>query len=158
LAGCLALVAEAPPLADRLRDWGEGFERDLIAALLARLGIVPREPAEDRALATALITALQSRQQPIDRIFFDWRGGCDPGAEAYPHEAFRDLAGQLHGRTSPEAREHPYWSDNGPCSMHIEEVESLWSAISEHDDWVPFEAKIAAVRRMGEAHQGSGNA
>ena len=158
LAGCLALVAEAPPLADRLRDWGEGFERDLIAALLARLGIVPREPAEDRALATALITALQSRQQPIDRIFFDWRGGCDPGAEAYPHEAFRDLAGQLHGRTNPEAREHPYWSDNGPCSMHIEEVESLWSAISGHDDWAPFEAKIAAVRRMGEAHQGSGNA
>ena len=35
--------------------------------------------------------------------------------------------------------------------MHIEEVESLWSAIAEHDDWTAFEAKVAAVRRMGKA-------
>jgi hypothetical protein len=37
--------------------------------------------------------------------------------------------------------------------MHIEEVEALWSAIDTADDWRPFEAKIAAVRRMGEAHR-----
>ena len=35
--------------------------------------------------------------------------------------------------------------------MHIEEVEAIWAAIAEHDDWPPFEAKIAAIRRMGEA-------
>jgi hypothetical protein len=35
--------------------------------------------------------------------------------------------------------------------MHIEEVEAIWSAIAEHDDWGPLEAKVAAVRRMGEA-------
>jgi hypothetical protein len=35
--------------------------------------------------------------------------------------------------------------------MLIDEVEAIWSAISERDDWAPFEAKIAAVRRMGEA-------
>ena len=35
--------------------------------------------------------------------------------------------------------------------MHIEEVESIWSDIANHDDWRPFEAKIAAIRRMGEA-------
>ena len=35
--------------------------------------------------------------------------------------------------------------------MHIEEVEAIWSAIDERDDWAPLHAKIAAVRRMGEA-------
>jgi hypothetical protein len=35
--------------------------------------------------------------------------------------------------------------------MHIDEVEAIWSAIAERDDWRPFEAKIAAVRRLGEA-------
>ena len=35
--------------------------------------------------------------------------------------------------------------------MLIDEVEAIWSAIAEHDDWAPFEAKIAAVRRMGDA-------
>ena len=35
--------------------------------------------------------------------------------------------------------------------MHIEEVEAIWSAIDEADDWAPLHAKLAAVRRMGEA-------
>jgi hypothetical protein len=35
--------------------------------------------------------------------------------------------------------------------MHIEEVEAIWSAIAERDDWNPFETKVAAIRRMGEA-------
>jgi hypothetical protein len=35
--------------------------------------------------------------------------------------------------------------------MHIGEVEALWSAIAERDDWGPLHAKIAAIRRMGEA-------
>ena len=35
--------------------------------------------------------------------------------------------------------------------MHIEEVEAIWSAIAERDDWRPFENKVAAIRRMGEA-------
>jgi len=35
--------------------------------------------------------------------------------------------------------------------MHIEEVEAIWSAIAERDDWQPFDDKVRAVRRMGEA-------
>jgi hypothetical protein len=35
--------------------------------------------------------------------------------------------------------------------MHIEEVEAIWTAISDKDDWAPFEAKIIAVRRLGAA-------
>ena len=35
--------------------------------------------------------------------------------------------------------------------MLIDEVETIWSAIAERDDWVPLHAKLAALRRMGEA-------
>jgi hypothetical protein len=35
--------------------------------------------------------------------------------------------------------------------MHIEEVESIWAAIADGDDWRPFHAKVSAIRRMGEA-------
>jgi len=38
--------------------------------------------------------------------------------------------------------------------MHIEEVEAIWAAIAEHDDWQPFETKVAAIRRMGDAMAG----
>jgi uncharacterized protein YdiU (UPF0061 family) len=151
LAGCLALIAEAPRLADRLRAWGQDFEEALVTALLARLGVEPRGAVADRPLAAALVRALQSREAGIDRVFFDWRGGRDPGAEVYPGEAFRELARLLEGRDHPAARQDRYWSDPDPCSMHIEEVEAIWAAIAERDEWSPFEAKVAAVRRMGEA-------
>ena len=49
------------------------------------------------------------------------------------------------------AHSHAYWSGPAPCSMHIEEVEAIWAAIAERDDWRPFEDKVRAVRRMGEA-------
>jgi hypothetical protein len=35
--------------------------------------------------------------------------------------------------------------------MLIDEVEAIWAAIAEKDDWAPFEAKVGAVRRLGEA-------
>lgn len=55
----------------------------------------------------------------------------------------------------PGALSHAYWSDDAPCSLHIEEVESIWAAIDERDDWRPLQDKIAAMRRMGEALRGA---
>ena len=155
LAACLALVVEdTKPLADMLADWGGRFEKAIVAALVRRLGVAPRGNPDDEAVAAALGRALETQAATIDRIFFDWRGGRDPGAERYPDEPFRALASLLDGRSRQPT--HPYWSDPEPCSMHIEEVEAIWSAIAEGDDWQPFEAKIAAVRRMGEAMRDEG--
>jgi hypothetical protein len=140
-------VAEGPALSDLLAAWSGRFEQALIDSMIRRLGVTPGE--NDRDVAAALINALATRAQPIDRVFFDWRGGRDPGVELYPGDAFRDLARLLQGRQRPQS--HPYWSDPEPCSMHIEEVEAIWSAIAERDDWQPFDDKVRAVRRMGEA-------
>jgi len=35
--------------------------------------------------------------------------------------------------------------------MLIDEVEAIWAAIAQRDDWSPLETKVAAIRRMGEA-------
>jgi protein adenylyltransferase len=148
-AGCLSLVAKAADLSVMLEAWSGRFESALVDALLRRLGIAPGPRESDRDLAAALIAALASREATIDRVFFDWRGGRDPGAKAYPSPPFRALARCLGGRARP--RSHAYWSDAAPCSMIIDEVEAIWSAIAERDDWQPFEDKVTAVRRMGEA-------
>ena len=156
LAGCLALIGEARSLADTLADWPVQYETALIEALLARLRVPQRGPTEDRQLAAALIEALQSRDVGIDRLFFDWRGGRRPKGDAYASPSFQALVTALEGRST--APTHPYWSDPEPCSMHIEEVEAIWAAIDQHDDWGPFEAKITAVRRMGEAMRADADA
>src|SRR5205085_44170 len=149
LGGCLSLITEAPKLSELLAEWTTRFENALADAMLQRLGIDRGTVEQDRDVAALLMSALATREQTVDRIFFDWRGGRDPGPVAYPSDAFRALAGSLKGRERAPA--HPYWSDPEPCSMHIEEVETIWSAIAERDDWRPFDNKVAAIRRMGEA-------
>jgi uncharacterized protein YdiU (UPF0061 family) len=149
LAGALTLICDAPPLAEVVQTWGDRFEDALVDALLQRLGVEPAARDGDRKLAAAIIRCLQSREVPIDRFFFDWRGGLDPGTELYSSELFRTLADQLQGRG--QGFGHDYWSDPQPCSMHIDEVESIWAGIAEHDDWTLLHDKVAAIRRMGEA-------
>jgi uncharacterized protein YdiU (UPF0061 family) len=152
-AGALSLVTDAPALSELLGDWGSRFEESLISAMLKRLGV---DRAGNDHVAELLLKALATREASIDRIFFDWRGGRDPGAERYPSDAFRALAEALAGRARTQS--HPYWSDPAPCSMHIDEVEEIWAAIAERDDWKPFEDKVNAIRRMGEALRRSDDA
>jgi len=35
--------------------------------------------------------------------------------------------------------------------MLIDEVEEIWAAIAEMDDWAPLYHKVDAIRRMGSA-------
>ena len=149
LAGCLSMIGEAPALSDLLAGWPGRFQSALLDRMMARLGIERRSEAEDLPLVSAMIKALRSRIVGIDRFFFDWRGGRVPSAEIYASGEFDDLRTLLDGRQRMVA--HPYWSDPTPCSMHIEEVESIWAAIADHDDWQPFESKIEAIRRFGDA-------
>jgi len=156
LAGCLAMIGEGPILSDLLASWPGRFEAALVERILARLGIDLAGDAENRTLTSAAIKALRSRIVGIDRFFFDWRGGRIPGDAVYAAGEFDDLRAGLEGRE--RTLSHPYWSDPAPCSMLIDEVEAIWSAIADHDDWSPFESKIDAIRRFGEAMQGSDDA
>ena len=149
LAGCLAMIGEAPALSDLLANWAARFEAALTARMIARLGVARADDAADRALVSAMLKALRSRQVGIDRFFFDWRGGRTPRDEPYGDAVFEDLRKALEGRE--RLLTHAYWSDPEPCSMLIDEVEEIWAAIGDNDDWSKFDAKIEAVRRLGDA-------
>ncbi|HYI48265.1 MAG TPA: YdiU family protein [Allosphingosinicella sp.] len=163
LALSLRTIAEADALTPRLETFPHLFQEALRDALFARLGIVPAALDEDMKLVVALEEALARKTVEIDRFFFDWRGGLsrqpDPSPARslirdapYKGTEFDALRQKVRGREPVTgARDHSYWSDPGPCSMHIEEVEAIWAAIDERDDWAPLHAKLAAVRRMGEA-------
>ena len=149
LAGCLALIAEPKPLSELLAGWPKRFETALTDRLLARLGVPKSGDGDDRALVTILLKALRTRRVGLDRMFFDWRGGRVPQSDAYAGQEFDDLRAALKGRA--RALAHPYWSDNDPCSMLIDEVEAIWSGIAAEDDWSGFDSKVTAIRRMGDA-------
>lgn len=155
LARSLRALAEAEALIPMLEEFPALYEAALRDALFARLGIRPRGDAEDLALLEALERALGEGSVSIDRFFFDWAGGRrrgpSPADDAYRADAFAAFGMRIGGFETARGMAHPYWTDPAPCSMHIEEVEAIWARIAEEDDWSAFEAKITAIRRMGEA-------
>jgi uncharacterized protein YdiU (UPF0061 family) len=156
LARSLTLVAEPEALQPALDAFPDHFRSALGAAISARLGIRPAGADRDAEIIAALEAALGTHTVTIDRFFFDWRGGRrrgpSPADEAYAGEPFAALAALLAGcEPVPGATDHPYWSGAEPCTMHIDEVEAIWAASDEADDWSMLERKIAAIRLMGDA-------
>ena len=155
LAGCLSLIADEGRLSERLGNWGELFEARFVDAMLWRLGVTRYDTRRDRRLIETIVRVLNETRVPIDRFFFDWFGGIVPASYSPQFDEVRRL---VSPHTPRKPRQHPYWSDANPCSMHIDEVEAIWSAIAERDDWQPFTDKVTVVRRMGEALRGSEDA
>jgi uncharacterized protein YdiU (UPF0061 family) len=158
LALALRTIASAEALTPPLERFPALYEAALRDALFARLGIAPKSEADDLALLEALERAMTGTGIGFDRFFFDWAGGRrrgpSPADEIYRQDAFAAFGMLIGGFETVRGTSHAYWADAEPCSMHIEEVESIWAGIAERDDWSAFNAKIAAIRRMGEAMRG----
>jgi uncharacterized protein YdiU (UPF0061 family) len=147
LAISLRLIAEEAPLIAALEGFAPAYRREEARAVLWRLGVQPRDEASDRALTEAVEVALNQTGTLLHRFYFDAFGGSLP--ESYGTE-FAEVRSRLADYRPRKARDHAYWRGE-PCAMLIDEVESLWSAIAERDDWAPLTAKVQAIREMGEA-------
>ncbi len=152
LAVALRELAPAEALIPALEAFPGLYETALHRALIDRLGVVPRGDAEDAELATSIVDSLDGNDLLIDRFFFDWRGGRER-AQTYDAPVFDRFRKLVASYAPVGPMTHAYWSDAEPCSMHVDEVESIWSRIDVADDWTPFYDKVAAIRRMGEAHR-----
>ncbi|HEU4961347.1 MAG TPA: YdiU family protein [Sphingomonas sp.] len=151
LAVSLRLLSEAEPLIAVLETFGEQYQRAVADAILWRLGVRPRDAADDRALVQAVEQALRGTAMSIDRFFFDAFGGRLPEGAPYGGDAWTEARAALAAYEPRSGRDHPYWHGAEPCSMLIDEVEGVWAPIAEADDWARFDAKIAAVRELGAA-------
>jgi len=148
-----------------LRRGLDSYESRLAAAtrrqFLARMGLASRDEQRDGDLLEAAFTLLRDSQVPFERIFFDWHGGlrrkeqtlAGKGAQWYAGDAFTEFAKRLAKFEPSEqgALDHPYFQDEAPCTMIIEEMEAVWEPIAKDDNWAALDRKLADIRRMGEA-------
>jgi serine/tyrosine/threonine adenylyltransferase len=134
LAVSLRLLTDAPPLIDALERFPALYQAAIIRRFLWRLGISPRSEDSDRALVEAAERAMVREQIPIDRFFQHHRGGrVEPLANfGEARRAFADIIAEY---ANPAASAHPYWHEDAPCSMLIDEVETIWNAIAADDNW-----------------------
>lgn len=165
LAKALLTIVPKEVVVPVLETFPEHFENELVAAIFRRLGL---KPAGDEQANLALLQAMErfliDTKMGLERFYFDLYGGnlsearraASPAANTYEGDAARPLLDLLPrfqaAETAQNTLKHPYFTDSDPCTMLIDEVETIWEAIDERDDWGPFNAKIAAIRRMGEAY------
>jgi protein adenylyltransferase len=157
LAGALTLVAEADPLVETLNTFSAAYRAALGASMLRRLGLTPRSPDEDIDLVNAAFKALAEGGEALrwEPFFFDWFGGL-----ASERRALAGRRGHLYGgedfavfreRLKPYEMDRPvrlasaYFAAAEPEELLYDEIEQLWAAIAERDDWAPFEAKLARI-------------
>ncbi|HWK41596.1 MAG TPA: YdiU family protein [Croceibacterium sp.] len=142
LAISLRQLVEAPPLIAALDRFPALYHAAMARRFTWRLGVESRGLEADFALIEAAERVMREGKIGPDAFFFTHRGGR--GAEGELGEVLTGYA------TLPS--DHPYWSGPAPEAMLIDEVEAIWAAIAERDDWQPLEAKVAALREMGRAH------
>ena len=163
LAACLTLVCEdTQPLLDALALFGPAYQAELRGAMLQRLGVQPRCPDEDTALTASAFRALAVGGEALrwEPFFFDWFGGeasaeramAAPRAAIYGGVAFSEFRALLsaYQPDRPERLSHPYFSESEPEELLYDEIESIWAAIAEHDDWALFNSKL---ERLDQARQ-----
>ncbi|MEO1967689.1 MAG: protein adenylyltransferase SelO family protein [Sphingomonadaceae bacterium] len=141
-AVALRLLCDAPPLIAALERFGPLYMAAVGRRWCWRLGVESLGGKADQQLVAASEAQLTATQVSPDRFFFDHRGG---------RNAEGDLAKAIEGRETLSS-DRSYWKGDEPEAMLIEEVEAIWSAIADNDDWTMLESKIDAVRAMGQAH------
>ncbi|MCH2487239.1 MAG: YdiU family protein [Erythrobacter sp.] len=139
-AVALRLVCDAPPLIAALERFGDLYTQAVGRRWCWRLGLESKGAEADGALVTASERAMRESDVGPDAFFHRHRGG---------RAAEGDLKAAMAGRDAVDDQ-HPYW-DEDPETLVIDEVERIWSAIDERDNWAPLDEKIARLRSLGEA-------
>ena len=167
-------VEEKDPLVEALEWFHRGFNDAYCTRTLVRLGLKPRgaEVVEGSPVDAAMVDFvngvyrfLHESQIGFERFFFDWYAGSEsqgrarksPAASAYESDSFAAVEKMFEDfePLREGALAHPYFDRESPCTLLIEEIESLWDAIADHDDWTLFEAKLAQIEDMRVALSGS---
>ncbi len=143
LAIALRMLAETQPLVFALERFGELYQTAMVRRFLWRLGVIPRHEDADFALVAAAEKYMNSAGLGPDAMFFTNRGARNP-----PDGEFGEL---LKCYTPAEGPDHPLWREAAGPDLVLGEVERIWSAIDQDDNWQPLAEKIEDIARLGDA-------
>jgi serine/tyrosine/threonine adenylyltransferase len=144
LAISLRLICDAPPLVEALERFPVLYQAAIVERFLWRLGVAARGEDADRSLVEAAEKAMIRGKIPIAEFFTRFQGAANttPADESDELAAFQQLLTPYAATRTVTAPQ---------CDMLIEEVEAIWAAIAERDDWSPLQRKIDAIRTFGAA-------
>ena len=162
LASSILPLSEAETLAEALGAYEPAYQRAFARHTLFLLGLRdgPNLKA-DLLFLQALYSWMTESEANWSQVFFDWFGGSassdrarqSPQASLYTDSAFTPVREALEARTPdrPERLQSAYFQQSEPESLLIEEIEAIWGAIAERDDWTRLSAKLDRLETQGQA-------
>lgn len=144
MAIALRLLSDADPMIAELERFPALFQKAFVRRFLWRLGVASQGEEADRQLAEQAERALAKERTEIDTFFTRHYGARSKVASPETQEYERFLAMLAEYASFGKA------GIASTCSMHIDEVEEIWSAISDHDDWSRLNVKVKEIRAHGD--------
>ena len=158
LADCFVKLVSKSKLEDSLYGFFATLESALAKAVQRRLGIVfdTADDERDAMLARHFFAAAKISENGFDQIFHDLYGGT-PRCSGYDDDVWVPLLEIVSGARLiwPNALQHLHFKQTKAVSLTIDEVEALWAPIAAADDWQPLAAKVADIRTMRAALDGT---
>ncbi len=158
LGGTLVQLAEEEKLNNALKGYADAYEGAMAAHFSRRLGVRGLEVE----FVGKLLRWMNETKAPFEQVFFDWfcggasreRAQKSPIKELYQHDDWLPLQSVLTAAKEdrPARLKHGYFDSSKPCTMLIDEMESIWTPIHESDDWSAFDAKLDEITGMREAY------
>lgn len=137
-----------------LEGFGPLFNDSFQEHLLIRLNLARNEDQLD-SLVAHLFRFLEQEKVPFEQTLFDLHSGAiperlqrSPLSAVYNKPSFADLKNTLSKFQVRDLNkvQHHYFGNSKPCSLIIDELESIWAPIAEKDDWSLFEKKLEQIR------------
>ncbi len=155
LASAFSLISEVERLSEALVTFEKVYQSALRDAVLFQLGLQPGDLEADLTFLQMLFSWMTETQIPWHQFFFDWFCGAEsqnrasksPSAALYQRPDFEPVKSELTSRSpaGPERLSHPYFRRTTPETLLIDEIEHLWDAIADEDDWSLFHAKLDGI-------------
>lgn len=153
LARCLAPAYPNIPYHEILERFSDHFNLEIRNRFMKRLNIKTSTPENIESLLAHFFQLLDQRQIPFEQGFFDLYGGWNiDRLKKSPYWEFYEKANDLENAFKhfevfdTEKLKHPYFENLKPQTLLIDEIESLWATIAEHDNWNPFYEKIERIQ------------
>lgn len=153
LGGCLKLAFPDLPAEQILSRFSELFNVEVQQAFLNRLNLKSQAPESNSKLLSQFFSMMQDNSLSFEQVFFDFNSKRllhHPSVLSRYELIGKDLLQMLEKFeiNRKEIQSHPYFANEKPCTLLIDEIERLWKNISDDNNWSPFENKLQSIRNF----------
>jgi uncharacterized protein YdiU (UPF0061 family) len=142
------------PFEEILSDFGDQFNFALQQKFLDRLNLKSDQLELIGETISLLFQLMDEKTLLFEQTLFDFhsfdlaRIKKSPQSHKYVGTLFDQLAKNFNRMTINDVskKSHPYFKNEKPLTLLIEEIETIWSAIAENDDWSLFQNKLQSIR------------